>query len=118
MDSTLFENEPERIDERLRALTHSNFRMSWHLKRQQVQYIQEKGLETIARHCDEMIALRLAFTHAQQHYVTKLIMTWINQELSHWQLPLSTPTKAADRKRPPKVLRQKKADDTSMNLFG
>ncbi len=161
-DSTLFENESERIDERLRALTHSNFRMSWHLKRQQVQYIQEKGLETIARHCDEMIASRLApafipndgsqtpmkghpvfiaqhatgtccrrclkkwhhiepskaFTYAQQHYVTTLIMTWINRELSHWQLPLPAPTKAADRKRPPTVRRQKKADGTSMDLFG
>ncbi len=129
--SAILEDEAGRIAERLQALTHSKFRMSWHLKVQQVRYIHEKGIDTIAKHCDDLIATRLApaiipndgsqtpmkghpvfiaqhatgtccrsclkkwhriepsiaFTPAQQHYVTTLIMTWIRHQLSRWQQP-------------------------------
>ena len=44
----------------MQALTHSRFRMGWHLKAQQVRYIHEKGIDTIARHTEELIASRLA----------------------------------------------------------
>ena len=125
----IFSNEANRIAERLKALTHSMFRMSWHLKLKQIQYIHEKGIDTITRHANELIANRLApayipndgkqtpmkghpvfiaqhatgtccrsclqkwhhippgtaFTPAQQHYVTTLIMTWITRQLNHWQ---------------------------------
>ncbi|MGN0918651.1 MAG: DUF4186 domain-containing protein [Oxalobacter sp.] len=53
-------DEADRIAERLQALTYSKFRMSWHLKVPQIQYIHEKGIDTIARHADELIASRLA----------------------------------------------------------
>ncbi len=56
----VFEDEAGRITERLQALTHSRFRMSWHLKAEQVRYIHEKGIGTIARHAEELIAARLA----------------------------------------------------------
>ena len=56
----VFADEAGRIAERLLALTHSKFRMSWHLKAQQVRYIHEKGISTIARHAEELIATRLA----------------------------------------------------------
>ena len=145
----LFEDEAERITERLRALTYSKFRMSWHLKAQQVRYIHEKGMDTIARHAKELIAARLApavipndgsqtpmkghpvfiaqhatgtccrsclkkwhriepgkaFTPAEQHYVTTLIMTWIQRQLSRWQPPatLPRPTAAGNPLRKPRL---------------
>lgn len=56
----VFPDEAERVKERLLALTQSKFRMSWNLKVPQVQYIREKGISTIARHAQELIASRLA----------------------------------------------------------
>ena len=138
----VFEDEAGRIAERLQALTHSRFRMSWHLKAEQVRYIHEKGIGTIARHAEELIAARLApavipndgsqtpmkghpvfiaqhatgtccrsclkkwhrigpgkaFTPSEQHYVTTLIMTWINRQLSRWQPPPEQQPPAISRK--------------------
>ena len=38
----IFPNEANRIAERLKALTHSTFRMSWHLKLKQIQYFHNE----------------------------------------------------------------------------
>ena len=153
----LFEDEAERITERLLALTHSRFRMGWHLKAQQVRYIHEKGIETIARHAEELIASRLApavipndgsqtpmkglpvfiaqhatgtccrsclkkwhriepgkaFTPAEQHYVTTLIMTWIHRQLSRWQSPPEQPPATARQKPVEKSPKRKTSQDTA-----
>ncbi len=50
----------KKIDERLLALSKSNFRSRFHLKEKEIAYIQEKGLETIKQHAYDFIRQRLA----------------------------------------------------------
>ncbi len=161
----VFEDEADRIAERLQALTHSEFRMSWHLKARQIQYIHEKGIEIIAKHADELIATRLApafipndgsqtpmkghpvfiaqhatgtccrnclkkwhhiesgtaFTSAQQHYVTTLIMTWIHRQLSRLQtIPAPATAVAGEtiQKHPRRKKRRLPPPEPNPDLFG
>ncbi|MBQ8504502.1 MAG: DUF4186 domain-containing protein [Clostridia bacterium] len=48
------------IDEALNKLQKSDFRSKFHLKQQDIDYINEKGLETIRQHCTDFIKKRLA----------------------------------------------------------
>ena len=163
-EPVVFPDEAERIEERLQALTHSKFRMSWNLKLQQIHYIQEKGIETVARHADGLIASRLApafipndgsqtpmkghpvfiaqhatgtccrsclmkwhqirpgsaFTPAQQHYVTSLIMTWMHRQLGRWANRRIPPPPKRPQKKTGNVTQKRtfnQPDDDSMNLF-
>lgn len=56
-------DESARICEKLEALSGSRFRASFHLRKQQRRYIDEKGLDTIVRHACDFIRLRLAPAH-------------------------------------------------------
>ncbi len=47
-------------EEAMRRLSRSRFRSSFHLKEEQRQYIREKGLDTIERHCRDFVKGRLA----------------------------------------------------------
>ena len=44
----------------LNQLSHSKFRSQFYLKKNDIAYIQEKGLDTIQRHAEEFITKRLA----------------------------------------------------------
>lgn len=44
----------------LNQLSHSKFRSQFHLKKNDIAYIQEKGLDTIQTHAKEFITKRLA----------------------------------------------------------
>lgn len=48
------------IEYKLKSLSYSRFRSSFHLKEKDIQYCQDKGLETIERHAKELINKRLA----------------------------------------------------------
>ena len=48
------------FQERLVALSHSAFRNSFRLKQKELQYIQDKGLETVVRHAQDFVRARLA----------------------------------------------------------
>ena len=56
-------DESARICEKLESLSGSRFRASFHLRKQQRRYIDEKGLDTIVRHACDFIRLRLAPAH-------------------------------------------------------
>ena len=48
------------IDEALDKLSHSKFRSSFHLRQKEIAYIDEKGMDTIRRHCEDIVRERLA----------------------------------------------------------
>ena len=48
------------FQERFAALSHSAFRSSFRLKQKELQYIQDKGLETVVRHAQDFVRTRLA----------------------------------------------------------
>ena len=48
------------IDEALERLSRSKFRTSFHLKEGDIKYIDEKGMDTIRRHCEDFVRERLA----------------------------------------------------------
>ena len=48
------------IDYILTSLKESKFRASFHLKKADIEYIKEKGWETIQTHCHDFISKRLA----------------------------------------------------------
>jgi len=48
------------IDEALARLGKSTFRSRFHLSRQEIQYISDKGMATIRRHAVDFIRTRLA----------------------------------------------------------
>lgn len=54
---------PEKVylfQKRLTALSRSEFRSRFHLKQNELQYIQNKGLETVVRHAQDFVRTRLA----------------------------------------------------------
>ena len=78
---------------------NSRFRSSFHLKQKDIDYINEKGLDTIRKHAEDFIAKReapayipndgkwhkmqpgRALSQVQQDYLVDVIMTWIQKEL-------------------------------------
>ena len=48
------------IERNLARLKKSKFRASFHLKKAEIEYIKEKGWETIQTHCHDFISKRLA----------------------------------------------------------
>ena len=48
------------VDEALEKLSRSKFRSGFHLRKYQIAYIDEKGMDTVRRHCEDFIAKRLA----------------------------------------------------------
>lgn len=48
------------VDEALEKLKKSAFRARFHLYPKDISYINEKGMETIRRHCADFVASRLA----------------------------------------------------------
>ncbi len=48
------------VDEALDKLKKSAFRARFHLSPKDISYIDEKGMETIRRHCADFVASRLA----------------------------------------------------------
>lgn len=48
------------IEEALVKLSNSKFRSSFHLSRKDISYIDEKGMDTIRKHCEDFVAKRLA----------------------------------------------------------
>ncbi len=48
------------VDEALEKLKKSAFRARFHLSPKDISYINEKGMETIRRHCADFVASRLA----------------------------------------------------------
>ncbi len=48
------------IEDSLNRLKKSKFRASFHLKKQDIDYINSKGFETIRTHCFDFISQRLA----------------------------------------------------------
>lgn len=48
------------IDQALEKLARSPFRSRFHLSREDRVYIEEKGMETIRRHCADFVGKRLA----------------------------------------------------------
>ena len=48
------------VDEALEKLKKSSFRARFHLSPKDIRYIDEKGMETIRRHCADFVASRLA----------------------------------------------------------
>ncbi|MBQ2118284.1 MAG: DUF4186 family protein [Clostridia bacterium] len=48
------------IEEALGKLARSPFRSRFHLSREDRAYIEQKGMETIRRHCEDFVAKRLA----------------------------------------------------------
>ena len=43
------------INDKLNKLSHSKFRSSFHLRKYMYSYINEKGLDTIEKHCEDFI---------------------------------------------------------------
>ena len=43
------------INKKLLALNKSKFRSSFHLRKYMIKYINEKGMNTIEKHCEEFI---------------------------------------------------------------
>ena len=77
-------------------LDNSKFRSSFHLKQKDIDYINEKGLDTIRQHAKDFIAKREApayiandgkmqpgkeLSQVQQDYLVDVIMTWIQREM-------------------------------------
>ena len=66
-------------------LDNSRFRSSFHLKQKDIDYINEKGLDTIRQHAKDFIAKREApayiASQVQQDYLVDVIMTWIQKEI-------------------------------------
>ena len=90
-------------------LDNSRFRSSFHLKQKDIDYINEKGLDTIRQHAKDFIAKREApayiaqhatatccrecirkwhkmqpgkeLSQVQQDYLVDVIMTWIQKEI-------------------------------------
>ena len=80
-------------------LGNSKFRSSFHLKQKDIDYINEKGLDTIRQHAQDFIAKREApavipndgkqtpmkghpvLSQIQQEYLVDVIMTWIQREM-------------------------------------
>ncbi|MBQ5316205.1 MAG: DUF4186 domain-containing protein [Oscillospiraceae bacterium] len=48
------------VDEALEKLSRSKFRAGFHLRKYQISYIDEKGMDTVESHCRDFIAKRLA----------------------------------------------------------
>jgi len=48
------------IPEALERLNRSKFRSSFHLKKEQISYIDEKGMDVIRSHCRDFVKNRLA----------------------------------------------------------
>lgn len=48
------------IDKKLAALKKSKFRASFHLKKDMFSYIEEKGMATIEKHCEDFIEKNLS----------------------------------------------------------
>lgn len=48
------------IDDALGKLKKSKFRASFSLRKKDIEYIEEKGLDTIRRHAEDFVAQRLA----------------------------------------------------------
>ena len=48
------------IQKKLEALSKSKFRSSFHLRKNMIKYLEEKGKETIEKHCDDFINKKLA----------------------------------------------------------
>ena len=44
----------------LKRLSSSRFRASFHLRKKEIAYINEKGMDTVRRHCEEIIRKNLA----------------------------------------------------------
>ena len=47
------------IEEKLKLLEKSKFRSSFHLRKYMIKEIEEKGLETIEKHCEDFIEKNL-----------------------------------------------------------
>ena len=52
--------QKEVVESILNNLSKSKFRASFHLKKADIEYIKEKGWETIQKHCHDFISNRLA----------------------------------------------------------
>ncbi|HNX27404.1 MAG TPA: DUF4186 domain-containing protein [Phycisphaerae bacterium] len=52
--------QPEISDTLLASLARSRFRSSFHLRRKEFDYIAKKGLDTVRRHAEDFVRLRLA----------------------------------------------------------
>ena len=48
------------INDALERLSHSSFRASFHLTKKDVEYIQDKGMDTIRSHCEDFVRERLS----------------------------------------------------------
>lgn len=48
------------VEEALQKLERSKFRSSFHLKQKDIDYVNEKGLDTVRKHAAEIISKRLA----------------------------------------------------------
>lgn len=48
------------VDEALEKLNHSKFRSSFHLRKYQKEYINEKGMDVIETHARDFVRIRLA----------------------------------------------------------
>ena len=48
------------VEQTLERLAKSKFRSSFHLRRREIDYIDQKGMDTIRRHCEDFIRERLA----------------------------------------------------------
>ena len=86
-------------------LEHSKFRSGFHLKKKDIDYINEKGLDTIREHARDFIAKREApavipndgirkwhkmrpgreLSPVQQEYLVDVIMTWIQKEMEAYK---------------------------------
>jgi hypothetical protein len=51
------------IDELFRALAQSGFRRSFHLRKAELAYLQDKGLPVVLKHAEDFITQRLAPAH-------------------------------------------------------
>jgi Domain of unknown function (DUF4186) len=49
-----------RVDEVLERLSKSHFRSSFHLRKQELAYVQEKGLDEVIEHARRFVAQRIA----------------------------------------------------------
>ena len=54
---------PNRFPELFNRLSHSPFRMKFHLSSDDLQYIDQKGLDTIRQHASDFVSKRLATAH-------------------------------------------------------
>ena len=54
--------QKEYINNKLLALSKSKFRSSFHLRKYMINYINEKGIDTIEKHCEEFIEKNLSKT--------------------------------------------------------